>query len=851
MNFIIYIFIVGFFILSNSLAQEYKKIEYLNNNTLLMEKRPHNPLSIMEEFPEDFPKITIDSVNNPAPGFIFMECFDVSATKLNYIMVADKDGKIVYYNKPHNLGIDFKMQPNGRLSYSSRVKTGDQYQAGPIKVQNIYVQQMVLDKDYNIIDSVQTQNGYLADMHDFRILPNGNYMLIAYEHVPVDMSKVVPGGNPNAVVVGTVIQELDKDKNCVFQWRSMDRIPILATKDDPRKAMFEHVHGNSLFLDKDGNLITSFPTTFEIVKIDMVTGDMIWRFGGDNNQFEITGDNELDKPYYFRMQHDAKLLPNGNMLFYDNAVQKKSGWSSRAVEYSFDQENKKAGLLWEYKHNPPISAFAMGSAQRLSNGNTLIDWGLIFTGLSKAMTEVTPEGKTTFEMTMPNLTFSYRAQKYELPACMPIANVDKFEMLQGNTYKFNESNNETNVEIFFEELDAFTYNALNVKKYDCTPINIEFEQEAPVVLPIRYVFKPELLYTYKCDVRFDVTKLPPHFNPENMIVFYRAKPDSGVFHKLITSFDVNENQIVAKVDEFGEFIIGFERKATEVLAPALMYPINQKKFVNNSPVRFVWSSTGRYDKFQLQIAEDANFSNIIFDSSDVKIPIIQKENFDTQKTYYWRTKTIYRDLESNWSVVRSFDFSDPYIKILYPKGGETLYKDSTYVFRWETNIDDSVKVSILRNYIFDTLVKDSLYSFSNAIAYKIPKTIISYDKFLLSVETVSENPVSATSENYFSIDNAVNVDENSDIIIKTNTLAISPNPSSEVAKVEFTIFNSSHVNLTVIDPLGNEKQVLLNSYLNEGTYNFNLNLENYIPGVYYCVLKDANTSTVKKIVVIR
>ncbi|GAB1372898.1 hypothetical protein MASR1M45_29620 [Candidatus Kapaibacterium sp.] len=250
----------------------------INPNMKLISEQPAI-MSKLSELPDDFPAIKVDTVNNPADGSIVMECFQVQTPDANYIMILDKEGNPVYFKKPENQGVDFKVQPNALFSYATRVKLGDKYQAGPLQVQNIYVQHMIMNEKYELIDSIQTDNDYLADMHEFVVLPNGNYLLIAYEHVHIDMSKLIPTGNPNAIVVGTVIQELDKDKNCVYQWRSLDHIPLFASKDDLRKAIFEHVHGNSLYLDKDGNIISSFPTSFEIVKIDMVSGKLIWRLG--------------------------------------------------------------------------------------------------------------------------------------------------------------------------------------------------------------------------------------------------------------------------------------------------------------------------------------------------------------------------------------------------------------------------------------------------------------------------------------------------------------------------------------------------------------------------------------------
>ncbi len=830
-----------------SFSQNQAKLDSKSDFYKAIEQKPSNPLIFNLELPADFPIIKIDTVNNPAPGNIFMEVFDAGASELNYIMILDEKGEVVYYKKPHNLGIDFKMQPNGLFSYSSRVGNGDQYQAGPVKVQNIYVQQMILDDEYNVIDSVQTANEYLSDMHDFRILPNGNYLLIAYEHVYIDMSKVVPGGNPNAIVVGTVIQELDKDKKCVFQWRSLDHIPILATKDDPRKAVFEHAHGNSLFLDKDGNLISSFPTMFEIAKIDMVTGELIWRFGGDQNQFEITGDNPEDKPYYFRMQHDAKLLDNGNMLFYDNAVQKKSGWSSRAVEYEFDQVNKKANLVWEFKHNPPVSAFAMGSAQRLKNGNTLINWGLIFLGNAKGMTEVTPNKETTFEMTLPQLKFSYRAQKVELPACKPVVEVSLFEMLEGNTYIFNDKKDTTNVKILFEKLDAFMYNMLTVKKFDCTPVNMEFETEAPVILPVRYVLNPQLIYSSETEVGFALKELPPYENAEKLVVYFRPVADSGVFKKLPTKLDKNENRLVANCTDFGEFIFGFEREATKILPPKPMQPANNKVFANNSPVKISWSSTGRYDKFRMQIATDDKFENIVKDSLTITTPIIRNFAAENNKKYFWRTKTMYRELESEWSETRNFSFSEPYLKMVYPNGGENLTKDSTYVFRWDTNVSDSVSIFLMKDDKVEAIVKENLQSFSNAFAYKIPKTITADTRYKLVVSSTKSDALLTESENFFTIGDPSSVSDNS--IENEDYLTISPNPAKENVNIEFIATQSGFVKISIFDNLGNEVKSIINKELIGGKYSISINTNELSSGIYYIVKKENSKSIVNKLII--
>ncbi len=809
--------------------------------------------TLADSLPVDFPKITIDSLINPAPGYIFMEGLRTDGVTPYYIMTLDSSGKPVYYFKPLIAGIDFKMQPNGRFSYGSPIMLGDKYDAGPLTVQNVYVVENILDSSYKIIDNVQMKNGYLADVHDFQILPNGNFLLIGYEPNYVDMSKIVPGGNPNAKAIGTVIQELDNSKRCVFQWRSLDHIPITDTKDNVRNQTFEHVHGSSFYLDTDGNLIISLVSSFEIIKIDMVSGQIIWRLGGAHNQFDITGEHEENAPNYFTFQHDIKRLGDGNLLFYDNGYA-KNPWYSRAVEYSLDEQNKKASLVWEYRHNPDISAYAMGSAQRLSNGNTLINWGMIFQGYYKTITEVTPEKTVAFEMSFPSDTYySYRAFKYQLPACQPVADVTIYETLEGNTYSFDDTKDTTGVSIYLEHLDAFIYDIVNVKKYECTPLNPVYSGEAPVIMPCRFVVSMKSVNSYSGEIRFDLTTLPPRFNPDSLKVYYRPNEASGTFTQLPTHYDVSENNIVANTSFTGEYVIGFERTAANIYPPSLLYPFDKKALKNGQPVQLIWSPTGRYDYFQLQISDDSLFNQTIINKFNMKTPL-DTENLNQNMTYYWRSRTFYKDLISNWSDVRSFSFSAPFMRLDTPKGGETWYIDSTQIVRWETNLPDSLdslSIMLFRNGSEQAAIKDTIFSYTNSYAWKIPKTIPEDSTYTVKITSLKESSLSCESELPFTIKLAptgVSNDTNTPDGIEISNY---PNPAGEMVRFKFTIENDGNTNLKIFDYLGRETAIVYAGELRAGTYIIDWNSTMLNNGNYFYQLISGSKSKTGKLVIIK
>src|SRR6185295_4979823 len=211
-------------------------------------------------------------------------------------------------------------------------------------------------------------------------------------------------------VIGLILQELDRDKNVVFQWRSWDRFQITdAISHDLTAKSVDYVHGNSIDVEPDGNLIISSRHMNEVTKISRTTGDIIWRLGGRNNQFTF-----VNEPISFSHQHCARRLANGNITIFDNGNFRTPQFS-RAVEYAIDEVQKTATLVWQYRHNPDVFTVAAGSVQRLPNGNTLIGWGTA----SPTLTEVGADGALVSELTFDAGVGSYRAFRFEWPPVRP------------------------------------------------------------------------------------------------------------------------------------------------------------------------------------------------------------------------------------------------------------------------------------------------------------------------------------------------------------------------------------------------------------------------------------------------
>ncbi len=388
---------------------------------------PTAPLTAAHDYvtaPDILPPISVTvPASDAGEGYIFLSNFVINRSRFGgafqwpFLLILDNQGEPVFYRQLTTGGpaFGFTKQPGGELTYAQT-----------------WIGYRVLDNTYTEVATYTAGNGYPPDIHDFQLRPDGRALLMIYDAQYVDMSEIVEGGDPDAVVIGLVIQEVDADSNVLFQWRSWDHIPITDTTENLTTSQIDYVHGNSVDWDYDGNLIISSRFLDEVTKIDRDTGDVIWRLGGKGNQFTFIGDGE---PFFD--QHDARRLDNGHLTLFDNRTGPDSTYS-RAVEYELDEEALIARRVWEYRSQGNAPSFAMGNVQRLPNGNSLIGWGAYTTTL----TEVTPDGEKAFELMLGPyenpalLGVSYRAFRFPwegAPTTRPLL-VARTEMTETAVY---------------------------------------------------------------------------------------------------------------------------------------------------------------------------------------------------------------------------------------------------------------------------------------------------------------------------------------------------------------------------------------------------------------------------------
>lgn len=336
------------------------------------------------------------------------------------LMVVDTKGYPVFYRSLTSgtgTWADLRVYPNGLMSffhYNESSHTG---------------QYFIMDSTFTIIDSVVCDNGLITDGHEMLMMEDGHYYIICLEQQITNLSPMLTNdgfiGDPTGIALAAVIQELDSNKNAIFQWHALDHYAITDMDRyfflDPQ--FMDFGHPNSIAIDDNGDILLSNRFFNEITKISRSDSSIIWRLGGKRNQFSF-----IDDTLSFSAQHNIEILPNGNITLFDNG-ERSTPPIARGIEYELDEVNMTAKRIWSFRNEPGIVSYALGSMQRLASGNSLISWGAgDVPGFANDFMEVTDDLDTIFTLDLPQDYFIYRTYKqmpdWNMEALRPSINCD-------------------------------------------------------------------------------------------------------------------------------------------------------------------------------------------------------------------------------------------------------------------------------------------------------------------------------------------------------------------------------------------------------------------------------------------
>ena len=306
-----------------------------------------------------------------------------------FAIAFDSSGTIRWYRQfagAEAVGGELKQQPNGRFTMYRGMSTGVEPLPGA------FTEFTPAGDSLRAITAAPPR--YL-DNHELWITNAADgserFHFFTYDRRTVDLTSI--GGGAAVSLGGHQLVRQRPDGSTELEWNSWDHLAFDEWIEPPRPDPAElsardFDHPNSLGFDRDGNYIVSFRNLGQVMKIDAETGTVIWRLGGLHSDFTILNDPLGG----FSAQHSARILPNGNLLLYDNGTRHLPP-ETRAVEYALDFGARTATMVWEFRHAPPIYTTGVGLVQRLRDGNTFIAYAQV-----GHATEVGPDGSVRQEL---------------------------------------------------------------------------------------------------------------------------------------------------------------------------------------------------------------------------------------------------------------------------------------------------------------------------------------------------------------------------------------------------------------------------------------------------------------------
>lgn len=336
------------------------------------------------------------------------------------VYAVDADGQIRWYSSNWNQHM-FEQLKNGHIMVLNEASNSKKY--------NILTETDYLGRIYREYSFDGTLGGNLKHAvtvihHDIAEMPNGNLLLTVS-----DGSKYTED----------TIVELNRKTGKIVKVLNFKKIlPASMYKKSTQKAIdgsigIDWLHMNALDHNaKTGNLLISSRNQDLVLQMNYKTGHIQWIFSGKSR-------NSWPAKYRKKVlsvakntkitggQHGVYLLNQSgdkeNIILYDNNIavkngdQKTSGKYSAATEYQINLKNMSIKQKWTYGKNLGTTNFTriIGYAQRLTNGNTLINFGYKKNGQESNIIEVTKDGTQVFNMTLASnntdKTYAYRAYR--------------------------------------------------------------------------------------------------------------------------------------------------------------------------------------------------------------------------------------------------------------------------------------------------------------------------------------------------------------------------------------------------------------------------------------------------------
>ena len=342
------------------------------------EDRLSEPMTIQTgSLPDDLPPIHLTTrTDAPTQPGLTVAAIVPQTFDRNYLVVINEDGDVVWYRRLEGMNFSLHVDDQQRIYVTDTATRG-----------------MRIDP-FGGIDTVWDMDDYDLDTvhHELRNTDDGGVAFLSSEHAVVSGWEVPGIETPLTFdIISDIFTVLDSEGHIAWTWALLDHFnPLDHFTDDLHlnfwmmppyddiEAPKDWSHGNAM-VPNGASWLGSFRNLDWLIQVNPDTDEIDWILG-DGGDFELA-----DGGMWFSRQHSPQVLPDGNILMYDNGGDRpgrdpEAQPFTRVVEYSLDEEAGIATEEWSWADDSPYFCPIVGDVDRLENTNHLVTDGAIFWG---------------------------------------------------------------------------------------------------------------------------------------------------------------------------------------------------------------------------------------------------------------------------------------------------------------------------------------------------------------------------------------------------------------------------------------------------------------------------------------
>ena len=296
----------------------------------------------------------------------------------NYVLVLNEDGDVVWYHTFEGMNFSLYVDEQRRIYATDTALKG-------IRLDPFQGTKTTWDMDDLPVDTVH---------HELLPTDDGGVAFLSSEHAVVG-GWDIPGFGTDLTfdIIGDIFTVLDSEGNISWSWSLLDHFnPLDHFTDDLHlnfwmmppyddiEAPKDWSHGNAM-VPNGGSWLGSFRNLDWLIQVNPDTDEVDWILG-EGGDFELA-----EGGMWFSRQHSPQVMPDGNILLYDNGGARAGADPTeapftRVVEYSLDEDAGVATEVWSWKGETDYFSPIVGDIDRLENANHLITDGALLWGFT-------------------------------------------------------------------------------------------------------------------------------------------------------------------------------------------------------------------------------------------------------------------------------------------------------------------------------------------------------------------------------------------------------------------------------------------------------------------------------------